>query len=195
MTAAFSFSYLLPNSVWNHTDVIGHARQSKNRGRAVCWHLFWTAGVGWLLLPAVCALWTQVSLSCTLGNPWKRLGLTCDNTWGSSSVQVKSEKAFVSSEAGSIGALVAYCIFCNASVSQEWWFSKLLLALDKLSCGLSATCVCTKLKDCLCYKMLFVVLSYWKSILFCLAKCCYDLIPVKSVGQIVEVFFAWCKLH
>lgn len=127
--------------------------------------------------------------------PGKRLGLTCDNTWGSSSVQVKSEKAFVSSEAGSIGALVAYCIFCNASVSQEWWFNKLLLALDKLSCGLSARCVCTKLKDCLCYKMLFVVLSYCKSILFCLAKCCYDLIPVKSVGQIVGGFFAWCKLH
>lgn len=99
----------------------------------------------------LCAVNASVSvlLSCeSLG----RLGLTCDNTWGCSNVEINSEKAFVSLEDGSIGALVAYCMFCNTSVSQEWQFNELLLALDKLSCWLSARCLCSKLKDCLCYK-------------------------------------------
>lgn len=55
-------------------------------------------------IPAVCMLLICPALLRITG---KRLGLACDNTWDYSRVEVNSKTAFASSEAGSIGVLVA----------------------------------------------------------------------------------------
>lgn len=89
----------------------------------------------------------------------KRLGLACDNTQNLSSIKVNSKKVFASSVYASLQKLdvqehwLPAACFAMQSVSQEFWFNELLLALDKLSCWLPARCVCCKLEDCLGYKM------------------------------------------